>query len=253
MPGGRAFLTTRNVPVRGLLPPLRGNLITWLDAVGERWRGAISGNALPTWHDRSELGADYSQTTGANQPLWIDGIRNCLPIVRFNGTNAYYTASLPGTISGSRTIISYANYTFLGQTTPLWDDNAQALRLFYKGGAGLQVGWRDSGGAHQIGAPVTGYNTQAWVFDAGAGTGTLYQQSAASSYPSPAFTNLGSATWDGASQSAGFMLGTEATQTTWLLGDVGEFLVWNVALTAPLLAEAFDYLDRRWNSVCIGH
>ena len=52
------------------------------------------------WADRSGNGNNATQPTGSQQPLWVAGVLNGLPVVRFNPTNSQYF-NLPNVLNGT--------------------------------------------------------------------------------------------------------------------------------------------------------
>ena len=65
-------------------------LAAWFKA--DAITGMANGSPLATWVDLSGNGDDATQGTEAQQPTYITGALNGLPVVRFNGSNSTYLA-----------------------------------------------------------------------------------------------------------------------------------------------------------------
>ena len=62
------------------------------------WCKGSTSAPVDLWADQSGNGNNASQTAVANQPSWIPGTINGLPVVRFNGSNNF--VNLPGFLTG---------------------------------------------------------------------------------------------------------------------------------------------------------
>ena len=74
-----------------------GSLSLWLKADAGLVQGSTN-TPVDLWADQSGNGNNASQTAVANQPSWIPGAINGLPVVRFNGSNSF--VNLPGFLTG---------------------------------------------------------------------------------------------------------------------------------------------------------
>lgn len=64
------------------------SLVAWFKA--DAISGLGSGSRVSIWNDSSGNGFDATQPAGANQPIYVAGAMNGLPVVRFNATNSDY-------------------------------------------------------------------------------------------------------------------------------------------------------------------
>ena len=63
---------------------INNNPVLWLSADRNI---TLNGNNVSVWGDRSGNGYDASQSTPANQPLYVPNALNGKPVLRFDGTN----------------------------------------------------------------------------------------------------------------------------------------------------------------------
>lgn len=63
-------------------------LVTWLRA--DAITNLSSGSALPIWNDSSGNGYSAVQPVGSNQPVYVTGAMDGMPVVRFNAANQDY-------------------------------------------------------------------------------------------------------------------------------------------------------------------
>lgn len=80
------------------------NLLAWYDASdittlwqddGRTTQVSADDDAIGAWDDKSGNGEHVTQATAANRPTYKTGIVNSLPVVRCDGTNDKFTASIP--------------------------------------------------------------------------------------------------------------------------------------------------------------
>ena len=65
-------------------------LTTWFKA--DAISGVANGGAVATWIDASGNTNDATQTTASQRPIYLAGVLNSLPVVRFNAINSNYLA-----------------------------------------------------------------------------------------------------------------------------------------------------------------
>jgi len=114
VPPGTYALTARATDDYGLIAtssvvnitvslPSASALKLWLKA--DAITGISSGNPVATWSDSSGAGNNATQTTGANQPLYISNVLGGLPVVRFDGVNDVF--NLPNLLNGATQAEAY--------------------------------------------------------------------------------------------------------------------------------------------------
>ena len=74
-------------------PASISDMITWYDANDSDTITKDSNDFVSQWEDKSTEGNNLTQSTGTNQPKWIDSIQNGLPVIRFDGTDNYIDRS----------------------------------------------------------------------------------------------------------------------------------------------------------------
>ena len=121
-------------PPEPIEPDEVDDLICWLKAdAGVTYDGS---NLVNYWDDSSASGANYvTQSTAGNKPLYVTGVQNSLPIVRFDGTDDFMsrtTWSL-GAISQPYTIF------FVMKNTRDTDNWSTGEEYFYDSGTSSRV------------------------------------------------------------------------------------------------------------------
>jgi len=79
--------TTTPSSTQAFAPSNLSSLALWFKA--DDSVATTSDNHVNTWLDQSGNGSNLLQSTPANQPLWVDGVLNGKPVLRFDGANTY--------------------------------------------------------------------------------------------------------------------------------------------------------------------
>ena len=89
------------------LPNSRSGLVYWFKADSI---SASNGSAVATWFDQSGNGNDAAQTTSTQQPLFMTGIQNGLPMLLFDGSDDFFALASTSYVS------SYSIFCVLKRT-----------------------------------------------------------------------------------------------------------------------------------------
>lgn len=200
------------------------------------WLGGASGY-VKTWYDQSGNGYNLSQTTTANQPLYVASGQNSKPIIRFDGANdRLFNASVSLAQPISALVVG-AN-TSATEAGCFLDSYNSTQAAFYRGQTGDNPGkWVLVAG----GTAITVTSDLAWhVFSyllSGASSNLRVNQSATTGSP-------------GTNGLSGFSVGNlrgnpnPLASTYELIGDIAELVVatsWDGTATAAAETIANDY------------
>lgn len=197
-----------------------------------RWRASdlalANGAAVSTWAAATG-GASWTQATGAAQPTFVTGVANGQPVVRFDGTSSYMTATVSAISQPYTAIVIYKALTV--PTT-----NGVIMQLLDGGTVGTTTGFQLVYG--NSGGPIS---------DAWAGADTLggTPNTTAFRVYGASFNGASSAVWmDGTAVVPAQNAGPNATGTAWAIGrqaasaarfaniDIAEILIYNRAMVA---------------------
>jgi hypothetical protein len=184
----------------------------------------LANTNVTAWADSTTNGVNFTQGTTANQPVYVAGVMNGLPAVRFNGSNQKMVASK---IADAQTV--FIVNTSRGTTTlaGIWGATPDTgIRLLNA------TTWQHPGNS-------TGdftYNSSMYINGALGNTFTT---------STPHLLTAISAT-----QRTGWstMIGNYYTGR-WFNGDIGELLVYNSALGAVDRQSVEAYLKSKWFGV----
>ena len=225
-------------PFRFTTPPPFGiaGLKLWLDADDSSTITKDGSNLVSQWNDKSDQGNNVAQTTGTEQPLWVDGVQNGKPIIRFDGVdNSLFRAAYTGgTITQPNTWFvvlkmptSYFDYAISSQNTArqlLASGNSTAITFDMYAGTELETTDIDT-------SNILLYTL---VFN-GASSSARRSESAYLS---------GNA---GTNGMAGVILGMRFSAGTGHGNpDIAEILIYDVALSTTDRDTIEDYLTAKW-------
>ncbi len=213
--------------------PVTSGLSMWLDASSINSNDPAqvvtdsNGIHLLNWLDRSLNNQRASQTTLANEPLYVPGGINGRPVVRFDGQSQYMYTSFPQFL-GDKSIFVVQRRTSAAVGTEISSSNGSGI-FFSNIGSIETIGRLNV--AHDlqiqggIGSPILkslirSGTTETMRVDGTAASGTI---------PDAAGGNF-------TLSSAGYPFG----------GDVGEILVYNRALSDTERQSVENYLNSKW-------
>jgi hypothetical protein len=237
-------------------PTLSGNgpqslsgLIFWVDA--SQITGLAGGQGVATWSDASGAGKHMAQATATLRPVYIPGVLNGWPVVRFDGVDDYLTNSTLSIPSGATILMVARN---AAQTTtgslyrPVFCGNSSP---YLASGTEYAVGYKrgDSPGFHAAlanGSAAQVLQTSAAATDAfelhthvkSGTTGNLYRGGASVA------TGIQSRS---SGFGSGYNLGADlADSSRRYKGDVAEVVVYNRALSDAERQSVENYLRAKY-------
>ena len=200
-----------------------GSLSLWLKADAGLVQGSTN-TPVDLWADQSGNGNNASQTAVANQPSWIPGTINGLPVVRFNGSNSF--VNLPGFLTGmpQAEVFVVLKVAATNVAHGLWNfgGSGSGYNQVYTGAGGYIQEDFGSTSYYNLGTPAQP-TTQYHVYQVSAQTnnwaawmnGSLLCQTFQNSVK---FDNEGSV--------------TIGKNVPYFLGDIAEVMIFNRALSA---------------------
>ena len=205
-------------------------LALWFDGADPAGTGVIPANgaSLATWVDKSGTGQNL---TGFGSPTL--GTFNDLRIVNFS--NSYFQ-NTSFTQSGPLTIILIGKMNSLGGDWQTFSDNVSGLRPY----VGMQPG-TPSRTAFRFGGTAT-TNVEMWTLTFSTSDNTVFNvngsdvRGAVTGYGGIGFTN-------------GIRLGFAGNNTAYLIGWIGEYLVYNTDLSISQYQQIESYLAQKWGLV----
>lgn len=208
----------------------KDGLVLWLKA--DAITGLVDNDPVTTWSDSSGNGNDATQATGDNKPLYKTNIQNGLPIVRFDGSNDQLrTPSI--TLAQPLTILAVvARIGVVG-----------SYYVFLDGGvAGPQLSYSDLDYARlHAGAEVVGTTTVGTAFHTWAATVDGASSSIILDGKGYATGNAGAVGYTDS-----LRIGTNAGETFFFSGDLGELLIYGGALSLSVRGQVQRYLGNKW-------
>lgn len=242
----------------GLSSPLAiTGCIGWYDsldltamAANSDGTGAVAvGDQVGWWKDKSLTGANVTQVTGANRPTLTTNQVNGLPALRFDGSNdnlsvASYSAqsSLAGL---TRFMVASASQTSILSSCSA-GGASPAMQIFgsniYSYVDTANVQWAaNAPGSGQI--PLRIY---AAIYD-GSGTPSLSMRY--NNVPQSSVGSSGTIAGSTPSGSGTMHIGSNVAINNFSLGPIGEYLIYNRALSISELTAVYQFLRKKWGFV----
>lgn len=219
------------------IPPALSNLKLWLDA----GTGVIKdgNNYVSIWYDQSGSGNNAAQSIQDKEPLWVSNTLYGKPVIRFDGTNDFITASGASGAMNNFTIIYVIKPSVLSLNQVIAADGGWGQFEMHSadsnGGvyAGIDVATRltptDTGsGIYEVNKAET------LEFTLEGGTGKLYKNGILKA----------SKTMTATSNWTGFRLGEDSTST--IYGDIAEVFVYNSVLSDNDRQVIENYLNNKY-------
>ena len=195
----------------------------WLDAA-DISKLSFDTTNVTAWADSSTNGVNFTQGTAANQPVYMAGVINGLPAVRFNGSSQKMVASKTANAQTVFIVNTPRGYSSL---------------------AGIWGATPDTG--------IRLWNATSWSFpgntgDFTTGTGQMYINGQAGTNFTVSTPHLLTAISATLRTGWSTMIGNYFT-ARWFNGDIGELLVYNSALGAVDRQSVEAYLKSKWFGV----
>ena len=183
------------------------------------------GAAVSAWGDESKSGANpASQATALNRPTYKTNILNGLPVVRFDGTNAFMDGKL--TVA-ARSVFAVVNYTG-GTPFPDYDgaiggQNNDAANVGIVGYGGNAAIYPTSVTNHRVNGVATAAFTDPTSYH------TVYLENPSGAY------------------SASYRIAQDrATTSRRWIGDIAEILIYTTTLSAANILLVEEYLLNKY-------
>jgi hypothetical protein len=223
----------------GFTPASISGLVAWFKA--DAISGKNDGDAISSWTDSSGNTNHAVQATGSLQPLYKTAIQNGKPVVRFDGTDDYVQfGDASALTAGTGFIVAKANADPAAASTNagLWHLGTHAATpTFYPFTDSNVYDAFGTDSRKSTGNPtptLAAFNVYTVSSAAGAWTswfnGTQHFTTATNTVSFPTDPKLG----------RGIAAGVA------LLGDIGEFLLYNSALSAGNRQAVEAYLKAKW-------
>jgi hypothetical protein len=233
------------------IPSVINGCRLWLDASDSSTITKDGSNKVSQWNDKSIYGNNITQSTSANQPVFLSNTLNGLPVVSFGGSNVFMSsASGFGTnnsLSGPATMTVFYIYKKTISTNGGvfgWGLTANTLQAF---------GFYDDGSLSAYAyAGANNYytstpSTATWYL-------SLYKKAGAAVNTSSAFRNGVDVSTSGHSVSnsningtASFNLGRWSDYSSNTLnGYIAEVIIYNRSLSTVETTQVESYLKSKW-------
>lgn len=216
-------------------------LLLWLDTARGTFQASggaaagTSGDVVGEWQDQSGGGRHLTQTTTAKKPTFVTGVLNGLPVVRFDGADDVMSAAIPA--NASKTIILLARKIGAVVTTNgrFWQADNEA-NLFRKADGTFGLFGNNGGANVDLGGDTSQTSIVSIVYsNTGAAEAIINGASTAfdpwNGYATATALYVGAANSDGA-----------VAENI----EVGEFLIYDRALSSTDLGRVHAYLAERW-------
>jgi hypothetical protein len=133
---GHRFQRRLDVPVwlerggQGFLPTDLDNLALWL--VAGRITGLNNGDPVATWPDISGNGRNAIQAAAGQRPLYMTGIANGLPVVRFDGVDDTMRTALFGLVQPEHVFTVFQQRDAVGAGTFIDGDGPDSMTVSHQ-------------------------------------------------------------------------------------------------------------------------
>lgn len=212
------------------------NPVAWLDANDLNGNGVnpSDNTKVASWVDLTSTATDATEDDVANQPVFKTNVQNGLPAVRFDD----HDRGLQG--SFNRNIGDDFTFIIVGQ----FDTGSNDKAMFeFQGGANARGFFIDRRYASNTNySPATTKNSfQIWSIE-DSGTNAIVKENNTEIFNGATFFNT-DFTGNGT-----YVLGDDTTGGNRLNGFIGEFLIFDKALSASELNQLKTYLKNKWNT-----
>ena len=222
--------------------PVTSGLLYHLDAAAEVTKDAS--DLVSAWGDQSANSNDFSQGTVSKQPLWVDGVINGLPVIRFDGDLTDNSAGVApnadelvlSTSTSPKTVLIVNSTTRHNMLAGIWGRDLADT--------GIR---RTSSTAWQHPGNENDFSNSGAIYVNGEATGDV----GLNTFHILAATSTADQSFSATSLADYFKVG-ENTPRSWQ-GDIAEVLVYDRVLSDAELNEVGGYLadkyDIQWTAV----
>jgi hypothetical protein len=224
--------------------PLYLSPALWLDASDTSTITESSG-AVSEWRDRSVNAKHATQGTGTSQPSYILAAQNGLNAIRFDGSNDVLSISSL-TISGSFTIALAIKVTNRGLVYEhsVNANNNEGSYLYAHTNSSSLIRRGGNRTARDVGTDWLNTSTWSTVTQQHNGTNIsnrLWRNSVEQTMTNVVVNNAGTA-----STTQTLYIGQRTGNVAPMSGDIGEFIIFNSALSTEEIALVEQYLNAKW-------
>lgn len=230
-------------------PPNVADLLVWLKADADVYNDAgvtlaTNGQTVQQWIDQGGSSYVFEQTTAAQKPTFITGVKNGLPVVRFATTLPDTDRLIAGTVfSFPLPVTIFA--TFVLTTGNSTGKIFTATELL---GANVTLQWNTLAGneTYVLGVGGSTLSTASrpntlgtWYYMSGiaGGAGSIFRENG---------VQVASGTLNGGTLS-GLTVGADAVAAQFgIHGDIAEIIVYGRALTGIEITDVESYLVNKW-------
>lgn len=238
----------------GLIPTQIPNCVAWMDAADTSTDNITSSGGLVSAIDnKANSQIPFTQGTGAAQPttnsltiagknaLSFDGTNDRLGA---NGLSAYFTT---GTAPFTAFVVGYTN-TITGGARGIWGASFSTSRYISSfrsnNSAFMEIGSENNaGGFKDITSSNALVNTTPFALT------TVYDGTNVSNYQDASTINTGTTFANGAITLDTFSIGSILAANFYWNGAIGEFILYNRALTSTERLTVQRYLGQKWGTL----
>jgi len=195
---------------------------------------STDGDLVYRINDKSGNGKNANQSTESRRWAYYANSKNSLSVISRSTNAAGYILTGLTSTSGSYTFFFIVNRATIGN----WLFDTQTGRFVLSTYNNGNYSWNDPGGWHDIASTTTGWQSLTYHFTSG-GNGVIYKNG--SSLGSAAYTvrNIGSAVGLFSDYSV-------SGSSNAFVGDAGEFILYNTALSDTDRGTVETYLNNKW-------
>lgn len=218
-------------------PPSYAGLQVWLDAADPNGNGTIPANnsSLAAWQDKSANAHVFAQSSAPLQPVYMTNQLNGLPTIAF--ASSYMDGPVTPTVEYTMFVVFSSTAVILQQylfSNGEPNVNGQSmLAVTSTGNFGMNYGGVD---VLQDGTALSQYDIFSFQWD-GTTTTCMYNGSP------QVVTNDNVAPLIAATLAR---IGADGAGSNLFTGNIAEIVFYNVSLTAPEVANIYNYLDTKW-------
>lgn len=212
----------------------------WLKA--DAGAGSSDNDPVATWTDQSGGSHNFTQATSGKRPLYKVGIRNGLPVVRFDESQSSELdgGDLSALFSTGASVFAAVSGTGVSGKLQVYDHANIDDWWAFSGGAGYWGPFRSSrlSNTPSSGLPVTGWNVWSMTADNGSNY-KMYLDGTIKINDSGGFTFQGGTSHN---------IGHQRTNNHYASMDLGELIVYDSALNDTDRQSVEAYLTARWGT-----
>jgi hypothetical protein len=189
------------------------------------------GNLVYQINDKSGNGKNAVQTTEARRWAYYANIKNSLSVIRRSTSTAGYLLTGLTSTSGSYTFFFAVDRV----TGANWIFDTKTGRFVLATANSSKYSWND-GSWHDIASTTTGWQSIVYHFASG-GNGTIYKNGSSLGYDAYTAKNIGSAVG---------LFSDYGGSANSFIGDAGEFILYDTALSDTDRGTVETYLNNKW-------